>query len=110
MSGFDPQRIGVALRLIRVQREMEGREVAERAGITPSMLSAYEGGRQLPSLVTLNKILTALSSDFKTLHEALRIGKSSPSGEVATRKLVEGLVKIGLVDRDFLEGLLKQVD
>jgi HTH-type transcriptional regulator, repressor for puuD len=40
------------------------RRLAELAGVTPAMISCIERGKNSPSLGTLQKILTALGTDF----------------------------------------------
>jgi len=52
--------------------------VADTAGITKAMLSAYETGKQKPSLDTLEKILAALECDLNDLHNALQIVNERP--------------------------------
>lgn len=52
--------VGSALRRLRRERGMLCKQLAPRAGITRSMLSRYELGRQHPTLPTLVKILRAL--------------------------------------------------
>lgn len=55
-------------------REKEGLrqyETARAAGVTKAMLSAYETGKQSPSLASLEKILDALGSDLTGLTRAL---------------------------------------
>jgi transcriptional regulator with XRE-family HTH domain len=54
------RQIGAALLRIRRDRDMKQYVVADLAGITKGMLSAYETGRQNPSVGTLSKVLTAL--------------------------------------------------
>jgi transcriptional regulator with XRE-family HTH domain len=63
-------------------RERRGRkqyQVAAAAGITKGMLSAYETGRQRPSLETLDKILDTLGTDLHDLHNALQIVNGRPA-------------------------------
>jgi transcriptional regulator with XRE-family HTH domain len=63
-------------------RERRGRkqyQVAAAAGITKGMLSAYETGRQRPSLETLDKILDTLECDLNDLHNALQIVNGRPA-------------------------------
>lgn len=62
-----------ALRWLREGRRLRQYQVAEAAGITKAMLSAYETGKQKPSLETLEKILAALGCDLCDLHEALEV-------------------------------------
>jgi len=52
--------------------------VADSAGITKAMLSAYETGKQKPSLDTLEKILAALECDLNDLHNSLQIVNERP--------------------------------
>jgi transcriptional regulator with XRE-family HTH domain len=57
---------------------MKQYQVAGAAGITKGMLSAYETGRQRPSLETLDKILDTLECDLNHLHNALQIVNGRP--------------------------------
>ena len=69
MPAFDG--LGKALRWLR---EKEGRrqyEIARTAGVTKAMLSAYETGKQAPSLASLERILDALGADLVDLARAL---------------------------------------
>ena len=52
--------LGRALYLIRDLRGKSQAEVAREAGIGKSQLSKYEGGRELPKLESLRKVLTVL--------------------------------------------------
>jgi transcriptional regulator with XRE-family HTH domain len=52
--------IGAALRRLRERRGARQNRIADLAGITKGMLSAYETGRQCPSLPTLVSLLQAL--------------------------------------------------
>ena len=54
--------LGKALRWLRAKQDKRQYQVAELAGITKAMLSAYETGKQRPSLETLEKIMEALSN------------------------------------------------
>jgi transcriptional regulator with XRE-family HTH domain len=66
-------RLGAALRWLRDRQARKQYQVADSAGITKGMLSAYETGRQRPSLETLEKILQTLGCDLNDLHYALRV-------------------------------------
>ena len=70
--------LGKALRWIRDKRGQRQYQVAETAGITKAMLSAYETGKQKPSLETLEKLLGALASDLQDLHTALQVVNEVP--------------------------------
>ena len=60
--------LGRALRWLRDRQGKRQYQVADAAGITKAMLSAYETGKQKPSLDTLEKILVALECDLNDLH------------------------------------------
>jgi len=70
--------LGPALRWMRERRGRKQYQVAAAAGITKGMLSAYETGRQRPSLETLDKILDTLECDLSDLHNALQIVNGRP--------------------------------
>jgi len=70
--------LGRALRWLRDRQGKRQYQVAEAAGITKAMLSAYETGKQKPSLDTLEKILDALECDLNDLHNALQIVNERP--------------------------------
>jgi transcriptional regulator with XRE-family HTH domain len=72
------QGLGRALRWLRDRQAKRQYQVAEAAGITKAMLSAYETGKQKPSLDTLEKILAALDGDLNDLHNALQIVNERP--------------------------------
>jgi transcriptional regulator with XRE-family HTH domain len=72
--------LGQALRWLRDRRGRKQYQVAETAGITKGMLSAYETGRQRPSLETLEKILDTLGCDLNDLHNAIQIINGRPEG------------------------------
>lgn len=65
--------LGQALRWLRDRLGRKQYQVAEAAGITKGMLSAYETGRQRPSLETLEKLLSTLGCDLHDLHNAIQI-------------------------------------
>jgi transcriptional regulator with XRE-family HTH domain len=71
MSAFDS--LGKALRWLRAKQDKRQYQLAGEAGITKAMLSAYETGKQRPSLETLEKILDALGAELADLHDALEI-------------------------------------
>ena len=72
--------LGQALRWLRDRQGKKQYQVAEAAGITKGMLSAYETGRQRPSLKTLEKILDTLGCDLNDLHNAIQIINGRPEG------------------------------
>jgi transcriptional regulator with XRE-family HTH domain len=70
--------LGRALRWLRDRQGKRQYQVADAAGITKAMLSAYETGKQKPSLETLEKILVALDCDLNDLHNSLQIVNERP--------------------------------
>ena len=70
--------LGRSLRWLRERQAKRQYQVAETAGITKAMLSAYETGKQKPSLETLEKILAALGCDLNDLHNAVQIVNERP--------------------------------
>lgn len=70
--------LGKALRWIRDKQARKQYQVAESAGVTKAMLSAYETGKQRPSIDTLERILGALSVDLADLFQALQIVNERP--------------------------------
>jgi transcriptional regulator with XRE-family HTH domain len=74
------ERLGRAVRWLRERQGKKQYLVADTAGVTKGMLSAYETGRQKPSLETLEKLLTALDCDLHDLHNAIQIVNERPEG------------------------------
>src|SRR4029079_7470958 len=70
--------LGQALRWLRDRPGKKQYQLADNAGITRGMLSAYETGRQRPSLETLEKILDTLGTHLHDLHHALQIVNRHP--------------------------------
>ncbi len=70
--------LGQALRWLRERQTRKQYQVADLAGITKGMLSAYETGRQRPSLETLDKLLDTLRCDLNDLHNAIQIVNGRP--------------------------------
>lgn len=71
--------LGQSLRWLRDRIGRKQYQVAEAAGITKGMLSAYETGRQKPSLETLDKLLDTLGCDLHDLHNAIQIVNGKPA-------------------------------
>lgn len=60
-------KIGKNIRKVREEKNISQKELAQRLGVTPPMLSQYETGRRKPRVSTLLKIAEALGCDPKTL-------------------------------------------
>ncbi len=73
--------LGERVRGLRLERLLQQRQLAEKAGLTPSMVSQIESGRLTPSLHTLGKLAAALGVPMATLFDG------EPAGSiVVTRK------------------------
>jgi transcriptional regulator with XRE-family HTH domain len=73
--------LGARIKALRLERELQQRQLAEKAGLTPSMVSQIESGRLTPSLHTLGKLAGALGVTIAALFDG------QPSGSVhITRK------------------------
>ena len=59
--------LGERIKALRMERELQQRQLAEKAGLTPSMVSQIESGRLTPSLNTLGNAI-------ETRHWAERLG------------------------------------
>jgi transcriptional regulator with XRE-family HTH domain len=62
--------LGERLRQLRGERGFRQRQLAEKTGLTPSLVSQIESGRLTPSLHTVAKIATALGVPIATLFDA----------------------------------------
>ncbi len=73
--------LGERVRQLRGERALQQRQLAEKAGLTPSMVSQIESGRLTPSLHTVGKIAAALGVPIASLFDG------QPRGRVlVTRK------------------------
>ena len=66
--------LGVRIKALRMERELQQRQLAEKAGLTPSMVSQIESGRLTPSLHTLGKVAGALGVPIATLFDGQPAG------------------------------------
>ncbi|MEM9293044.1 MAG: helix-turn-helix transcriptional regulator [Acidobacteriota bacterium] len=69
MGEFDG--LGRALRYLRTERNLLQKDVAERAGKTKALVSAYETEKTLPTFETVGQILDAMGADRFDLLNAL---------------------------------------
>ena len=67
--------LGERIKSLRAERQLQQRQLAEKAGLTPSMLSQIESGRLTPSLHTLGKVAGALGVPIGSLFEAAPNGR-----------------------------------
>ena len=67
--------LGDRIKSLRAERQLQQRQLAEKAGLTASMLSQIESGRLTPSLHTLGKVAGALGVSIGSLFEAAPNGR-----------------------------------
>jgi len=67
--------LGQRIKGLRAERHLQQRQLAEKAGLTPSMVSQIESGRLTPSLHTLGKVAGALGVPIASLFEPEREGR-----------------------------------
>ena len=67
--------LGGRIKALRGERQLQQRQLAQKAGLTPSMLSQIESGRLTPSLHTLGKLAGALGMSIASLFEPAPNGR-----------------------------------
>jgi transcriptional regulator with XRE-family HTH domain len=70
-----PKTLGERIKALRAERALQQRQLAEKAGLTPSMVSQIESGRLTPSLHTLGKLAGALGVPMGTLFDQRPAGR-----------------------------------
>lgn len=93
------QDLGRALRWLRERQSKKQYLVADSAGVTKGMLSAYETGRQRPSLDTLEKLLSALGCDLNDLHNALQVVTERPERICSPRRTLSSTSRLSSLDQ-----------
>jgi transcriptional regulator with XRE-family HTH domain len=66
-NGLHMKTLGERIRLERVQRHLSLDQVAARAGVSRSMLSAVERGAKVPTVLVFDRIATALDTSIARL-------------------------------------------
>ena len=66
--------LGGRIKALRAERELQQRQLAEKAELTPSMVSQIESGRLTPSLHTLGKVAAALGVPIAALFDGQPAG------------------------------------
>jgi transcriptional regulator with XRE-family HTH domain len=67
--------LGARIKSLRLERELQQRQLAEKASLTPSMVSQIESGRLTPSLNTLGRIAAALGVSIASLFDGQAPGR-----------------------------------
>jgi transcriptional regulator with XRE-family HTH domain len=65
-NGLEGLHVGARVRHARILKGMRMRDLAQVVGCDESMVSKIEAGKVMPSLVMLNKIVTALQRDMSS--------------------------------------------
>src|ERR671923_721492 len=71
--------LGARIKALRLGRDLQQRQLAEKAELTPSMVSQIESGRLTPSLHTLGRIAAALGVPIATLFDGQPAGRMQVS-------------------------------
>jgi transcriptional regulator with XRE-family HTH domain len=66
--------LGERIRGLRAERGLQQRQLADKANLTPSMVSQIESGRLTPSLNTLRRLADALSVSIPSLFDGQPAG------------------------------------
>jgi XRE family transcriptional regulator, regulator of sulfur utilization len=80
-NGLHMTEFGERIRRERLERRLSLDQVAERAGVSKSMLSAVERGAKVPTVLVLDRIATALDTSIARL-----VGQEKASRVVVLRK------------------------
>ena len=67
--------LGQRIKALRMERDLQQRQLAEKAELTPSMVSQIESGRLTPSLHTVGKLAAALGVPIATLFDGQPEGR-----------------------------------
>jgi transcriptional regulator with XRE-family HTH domain len=66
--------LGGRIKALRIERDLQQRQLAEKAGLAPSMVSQIESGRLTPSLHTVGKIAAAFGVPIAVLFDGQPAG------------------------------------
>lgn len=83
--GVDTSTTGDLLRAARKRAGLTQRELATRAGVTQSVISAYESGRRQPSLPTLARLVEASGHDLQLELSPPRSQRAPLAGSLGRR-------------------------
>lgn len=75
MTDFDLGRLGRQIRTERARRRLSLEDLARRAGVSRSMLSAVERGSKAPTVLVLDRIATGLDTSIARLVGDTRDGR-----------------------------------
>lgn len=98
--------VGPRLRLLREQKALSARQVAELAGVTPAYLSRLENGRVSPTVATLARLVAAMGETMATLFSEPP-GTQQPVVRRAERHLMRSQ---GVLDSQVTPGWAKRLE
>ena len=75
-----PSRAAALLQLARLRAGLSQRELAERAGVSAEMISAYERDKRQPTVPTLERLLRAAGFELRTRIEPYNPADEGTSG------------------------------
>lgn len=87
-----------ALKRLRQSTGLRQIDVAETSGLSKAMVSAYEGAKMLPSVLSLCRYLNAIGRDFGDLQDAL-----DEMGGIPGRRVIAAEMRERKVGRAILE-------
>jgi transcriptional regulator with XRE-family HTH domain len=87
-NGLPLSALGERIRLERLGRRLSLDQVAERAGVSRSMLSAVERGAKVPTVLVLDRIATALDTSIARL-----LGEEQSARVILLRKEEQDLAR-----------------
>ncbi len=82
------ENVGQRIRMLRKRCGMSMRQMAEKAGVTPAIISYIERGMNSPSIATLAKILRAADTDLQTFFGE---NHAAPEGPVYRREHMQSI-------------------
>jgi transcriptional regulator with XRE-family HTH domain len=111
-------RFAQRLRRAREIRKMTQREIAERTGLPPSLISHFENGTRCPAFENLRRLALSLevSADYLLgLSEIMEMRLESPAFNAnaltfTNRELVKGFIQVMLREQDREAGKLKATE
>ena len=104
-TGLDIADLGTRVRAARIERGLSLGAVAERAGVSRSMLSAVERASEVPTVLVLDRIATALDTSIARL-----LGEERAARVVVLRHAAAGVARTAGWERRILSPVLPGVE
>jgi transcriptional regulator with XRE-family HTH domain len=98
--------VGPRLRLLREQKGLSARQVADLAGVTPAYLSRLENRRLSPTVATLARLVAAIGETMATL-----FSEAPGADQVVVRRADRHLMRSrGVLDSQVTPGWAKRLE